>query len=317
MAKKIVPDRRVELAGEINARHEACKVAAQASLVQAREAGERLIEARALCARGEWLPWVGAHLSFSARTAQCYMRIAERWDELAEKSATVAHLGLRDALSLLVDDSPDDEAEQPQIAGPAPSRNGRAGEPRAPAPNGEKVSQEELTEHLETVRQLPSETTLGAAPALPPSDDDPIPEPANVFVDGLGLDVPAHLAEVFAGRSLLREINRTARRLQALYRALAEHPSGEVLRQGLRRTESQGEVKYTCTDLDASFKRIRKDLPFVSMCAWCEAKHPGQTAPGCKSCQGRGWMTEWQWGLVPDAERAAVLAHLPEKGASA
>jgi hypothetical protein len=58
-----------------------------------------LLEAKAALKHGEWLPWLKAHVAFSERTAQAYMRLASGWDRL--KSATAADLGLRDALALL------------------------------------------------------------------------------------------------------------------------------------------------------------------------------------------------------------------------
>jgi hypothetical protein len=56
-------------------------------------AGHALIEAKALVAHGEWLAWVKEHCGFSERTAQIYMRLAEKGVD----PAVVAVLGLKAA----------------------------------------------------------------------------------------------------------------------------------------------------------------------------------------------------------------------------
>jgi phage N-6-adenine-methyltransferase len=88
------------LAEAINAEHKEVEAAAQSSLEHARAAGEMLLRAKEQCVHGKWLPWQKANLRFSDRTARAYMRIASEWDKLA----TVANLGLRDALQLLAED---------------------------------------------------------------------------------------------------------------------------------------------------------------------------------------------------------------------
>jgi hypothetical protein len=73
-------------------------------LAYARQAGLDLIEAKRLCRdRGEqWVPWLSRQFgSDKVRSIQGYMRIAERWDELQEKTQHVAFLSIRDALKLL------------------------------------------------------------------------------------------------------------------------------------------------------------------------------------------------------------------------
>ncbi len=99
------------VADEINAEHEAAFGKAREALEHARRAGELLLLAKAELEHGAWLPWLGANCKFSARTAQGYIRLAQGWETLQAKSATVAHLGLRDALDLL--------AERPADVAPA------------------------------------------------------------------------------------------------------------------------------------------------------------------------------------------------------
>jgi ParB-like chromosome segregation protein Spo0J len=90
-----------DLADRINVAGEQAAAALHSGLLHAREAGRLLLEARAKLPHGRWLPWLAANVRFSERTAQCYMRVAKRWDELEGKAQRVADLSYRDALALL------------------------------------------------------------------------------------------------------------------------------------------------------------------------------------------------------------------------
>ncbi len=98
------------LAAQINTEHQAAFSKAREALEHARRAGELLLQAKADVGHGAWLPWIEANCKFSVRTAQGYIRLAQGWETLQAKSATVAHLGLREALGLLAD------APQPDTA---------------------------------------------------------------------------------------------------------------------------------------------------------------------------------------------------------
>lgn len=87
------------LARRINAAHSKMQNAMRAGLEHAIEAGALLIEAKAAVGHGGWLPWLDQNCTVSPRTAQAYMRVARNVPKLKAKSATVAHLTLRDALS--------------------------------------------------------------------------------------------------------------------------------------------------------------------------------------------------------------------------
>ena len=71
-------NRLAVLAREIRIRHAGVKIAAEVASEHAIAAGNALIEAKALVAHGQWLPWLDSHCGFSERTAQLYMRIAEK-----------------------------------------------------------------------------------------------------------------------------------------------------------------------------------------------------------------------------------------------
>jgi hypothetical protein len=107
-----------EIAAEIRAEHERAYGKAREALEHARRAGELLIEAKRKLAHGAWAGWLRDNVPFSERTAQGYMRLARQWDRLNAKSATVADLGLRDALTLLAE--PGDAAHATAAAAAAP-----------------------------------------------------------------------------------------------------------------------------------------------------------------------------------------------------
>lgn len=96
-----------ELASEINRWHTAAEGAVGTALDYAREAGTLLLQAKEQIPHGEWLPWIAANFQGSERTAQAYMRVAKRWDELEGKSAESADLAIDGALKLLAKPRPD------------------------------------------------------------------------------------------------------------------------------------------------------------------------------------------------------------------
>ena len=53
--------------------------------------GRRLLEAKGMLPHGEWLPWLNERVEFSERTAQKFMRLAQKWSNpsaLADLGAT-------------------------------------------------------------------------------------------------------------------------------------------------------------------------------------------------------------------------------------
>lgn len=103
-AQEPVPTTDDDLIAEIHAQHAACVRMTWIGIGHARRCGELLLAKKLSLRRGAWLPWLEAHVRFGRRTAQGYMRLASRWDELSAKCATVAHLGLVDALRILTED---------------------------------------------------------------------------------------------------------------------------------------------------------------------------------------------------------------------
>jgi Protein of unknown function (DUF3102) len=102
------------LIDQINEAHEQCRQAYQSSLAHARRCGELLIEAKRQVDFGDWLTWLQANCTVAVRTAQAYMQVARDWNKL-EENATVAHLSLKDALTLLnTSEEADSEIEPPK-----------------------------------------------------------------------------------------------------------------------------------------------------------------------------------------------------------
>ena len=85
------------LAAQIRQAHDDVGVAARTSADRAIDAGKALIEAKALCGHGHWMPWLRDNCGISDRTARLYMQLAK--SDL--KSATVANMGIKAAAKAL------------------------------------------------------------------------------------------------------------------------------------------------------------------------------------------------------------------------
>lgn len=90
----------VGLAQAIEREHEAAIGAARACLEHAIRCGELLIRAKAGVPHGQWRLWVEAHLSFSIRQAQKYMRLAERGEQMRIGNS---HFTIDQALAAMAD----------------------------------------------------------------------------------------------------------------------------------------------------------------------------------------------------------------------
>ena len=102
------PDDRLEsLAAKIREEFKQLGLAFHKSADHARRIGDFFIAAKAECKkRGEnFEPWVHAEFDISERTAQAYMRITNKWDEL-EKAQGLALFRIETALKLLANPKP-------------------------------------------------------------------------------------------------------------------------------------------------------------------------------------------------------------------
>ncbi len=101
-------DRLPALASRIYAEHNTALAAATCATEHAIKCGALLIEAKAGLEHGRWLPWIQANCPFSERTAQAYMRLAERVSRLDKQEAQrVADLPVRDAVKAVADSRDD------------------------------------------------------------------------------------------------------------------------------------------------------------------------------------------------------------------
>jgi hypothetical protein len=90
------------LAKRINEEHRRCEGAVNTALKHAMNAGDLLLEAKLGAPHGTWQGWLEDHFDGSVRTAQAYMRVASRRDEVeAAKTQSSAPLSLDGALKAL------------------------------------------------------------------------------------------------------------------------------------------------------------------------------------------------------------------------
>lgn len=101
------------IAQRINDHHGQATRHAKTAIEHARQAGELLLEAKALVNHGEWIGWLADNCAVSPRQAQRYMRVATHW-ELIAKNDAASHLTIDDALQvasnrIAVEDDPTSE----------------------------------------------------------------------------------------------------------------------------------------------------------------------------------------------------------------
>jgi hypothetical protein len=87
------------LAEQINQASAAAEANAKSAMQHALRAGRLLIEAKALTTHGDWENWLTANCTMAPRTAQAYMRLAKKLQELpADEAQRVADLPVREAI---------------------------------------------------------------------------------------------------------------------------------------------------------------------------------------------------------------------------
>ena len=112
----------ISLAAEINTLHDSAQQAAMTAVQYAAKCGEKLIQAKAACAHGEWLPWLEKNCRISYRHAQRYMRLATELPALLSNTtdpsyfnsveAAIAYLSAPDEVKAEVDSSPEPVTEK-------------------------------------------------------------------------------------------------------------------------------------------------------------------------------------------------------------
>jgi len=102
IADLVASNSLADLAARIKTEHAAAAASLKESVRHAIAAGELLVDAKALVAHGQWLPWLADHVSISERTAQLYMRVAKNRVEVEKQIRNdVADLTLNEAAALL------------------------------------------------------------------------------------------------------------------------------------------------------------------------------------------------------------------------
>ena len=98
MNEIIVPTDLDSIAERANIAHHRARDAAARAIDHAIEAGQALIEAKAVVGHGNWTPWVAEHFEGSERLAQLYARLAREVPKLPDETRNaVADLSLREA----------------------------------------------------------------------------------------------------------------------------------------------------------------------------------------------------------------------------
>ena len=86
------------LAGEINAEHLAFVGSLKRTAEHGIRCGELLTQAKEQCPHGTWLDWLGNNFRGSARSAQVYMQMYKKRDEIRAKAQSSALLSISGAL---------------------------------------------------------------------------------------------------------------------------------------------------------------------------------------------------------------------------
>jgi hypothetical protein len=94
--RALVQNSLPDLAARINEAHRLAMHHAGEAVAQAIACGMMLLEAKAKVPHGQWLPWLRENIPFGERSAQGYMRLAQRADLDKIKGSS-----LRDTLKLL------------------------------------------------------------------------------------------------------------------------------------------------------------------------------------------------------------------------
>lgn len=98
------------LAAEINAHCDAVEVSMGQTLHLAAKAGDKLNQAKAQVAHGEWADWLSKNCRVKERQARKYMKLANELPDLISNRQSSAVLGLDAAMELL--SSPEEVKEQ-------------------------------------------------------------------------------------------------------------------------------------------------------------------------------------------------------------
>ena len=94
------------LATEINNAHQEVNNQFKYTLNNAIYAGEKLIEAKAKCEHGEWLPWFDGNIGFSRKTGDIYRTLSMNKGMLLSNSQEITNLSIEAAMRLITGGTP-------------------------------------------------------------------------------------------------------------------------------------------------------------------------------------------------------------------
>lgn len=96
------PERRLQQLAELAIQaHDNFRASMQRAVAHALEAGQALLEAKALCPDKGWTKWLKAHFRPSLNTARGYMRLATYWPELEGDPQRVVGRSYNEILRLI------------------------------------------------------------------------------------------------------------------------------------------------------------------------------------------------------------------------
>ncbi|MDP9480097.1 MAG: DUF3102 domain-containing protein, partial [Actinomycetota bacterium] len=104
------------IASRINEEHRACEKAVGAALGHAINAGELLTKAKEGVPHGSWGAWLADNFEGSERTAQAYMKVYRRRDEIRNGAADLSLRGALRELSAPTVDTGDDKPDPQELA---------------------------------------------------------------------------------------------------------------------------------------------------------------------------------------------------------
>ena len=92
---------------------------------------------------------------------------------------------------------------------------------------------------------------------------------------------------------------------------LASLPGGEVFSSVLEHRQVSGDqaeqVRNVSADLRMLVGKIKQSQPYASFCIRCVTEDGVRSAPECRSCQGRGYITQQQWNYYPPQEQQLAI----------
>ncbi len=96
--------------------------------------------------------------------------------------------------------------------------------------------------------------------------------------------------------------------LASLLDRIARGPGGELYRQEMLRTSTDGRLVFACTGLQICRNKLLGAEPYCGYCPNCYSTHPARPYPGCKKCGGRGWTTRAAFEGCAETDRHHLLS---------